>query len=316
MFLAPVSTGAQFAPGTDPFTLSISPQYPAPYGRVIITPVSGQVDITSGVMTATVGGKEVYRGNAATIEVTLGAPGSTSAIVVRLVSDGRAYTQNLTLTPQDVVLVPEPLASTPMLYAGKPLVPLDGSVRIVAMADLRTGAGKRLDPTTLAYSWVVDGVQIGNASGIGKRALIVESPLPYRSRTVEVRAASPDGKLAGAASLDLVAAEPTLRIYERDPLLGIRFGRALNSTYALRGSESTLYAAAYSFPSALGTPILEWFVAGVSAQKGSFITLRPTGAGAGSASLSVTGSTGGVAGASSNLSVTFGSGSGSSFFGL
>ena len=312
----PALASAQFDSGTNPFTVSVDPTSPAPYSQVTLTPVSGQIDITNATMIVTVGGKEVYRGNAQSVPITLGGPGATLAIVVRMQTATGSYKQNLPLAPQDVVLVAEPLASAPPLYAGKPLVPLGGSVRVVAMADLRTSGGARLDPATLAYAWSVDGAQIDSASGIGKRAVIVDSPLQYRSRTIAVTVTSPDGRLAGSDSFDLVGSDPTLRIYERDPLLGIRFDHALGASYTLTGSEATLYGAAYSFPTALGAPVLRWFLNGAAVQSGALLTLRPTGTKAGTASLSLTGASGDVSTASAGLTVSYGSSASTNIFGL
>jgi len=221
--------------------------------------------------------------------------------------------------PQDVTLVAEPLSSAPPLYPGKPLVPLGGSVRVVAVGDLRTASGIQLDPNTLSYTWVVDGAEEIGASGVGKRVLIVGSPLQYRSGSVEVTVTSPDGSKSGVASLNLASADPVMRIYERDPLMGIRFDRALGDIYTLKGSEVSLYGAPFSFPTALRAPLLSWYVSGALAQTGNLITLRPTGQGRGTASVSLVGaSTGSIdaPAASASLTATFGSTGGPNLFGL
>ena len=225
-----------------PFTLSISPADPTPYGVVTILPVSGQIDVTNGTMTISAGGAQVASGNASSVSVRLGAPGVPVPVVARLVTARGAYSVRVTLTPQDVVLVAEPLSSAPPLYPGKPLVPLGGNVRMVAVAEMRTATGKQLEPDTLAYMWSVDGAEQQAASGIGEKAMLVDSPLQYRSRSVEVVVTSPDGTLVGSASIDLTATDPSVRIYERDPLLGIRFERALTTSYAMFAKKSNIYS--------------------------------------------------------------------------
>lgn len=315
----PLPVSAQFGSAGQPFTISADPRPPPAYGVVTLTPVSGDIDITGATMTVTVGGVQSYSGNAKPITITLGAAGQTAAVSVSMKTSRGTYRQTLSLTPQDVTLVAEPLSSAPPLYPGKPLVPLGGSVRVVAVADLRTGAGVQLDPNSLSYAWVIDGTDEVGASGIGKRVLIVNSPLQYRAGTVEVTVTSPDGLRSGVASLDLAAADPTVRIYERDPLMGIRFDKALGDTYALTGSEASLYAAPFSFPTALRAPLLSWYVSGTLAQTGNLITLRPTGQGRGTASVSVTGdSTGSIdaPAASASLTASYGTSGSSSLFGL
>jgi len=313
--LPSLASAQTFGAGT-PFTLSVTPDNPAPYGTVRITPIANQVDVANATMTVTANGKTVASGNAGPATITLGAAGVPITIVVRLTEAGSVYTEQVIVTPQGIVLVAEPLSSAPPLYPGKALVPLGGSVRVVAVADMRSTGGKRLNPDTLSYAWTVDGVDFDGASGIGRKTAIVDSPLPYHSSSVVVTVISPDGLLASGASIDLVSTDPSVRIYERDPLLGIRFDRVLTSPYALPGAEATLYAGLYSFPTSLGAPSLQWFVNGILAQTARLITLRPTGSGAGTASLSVSGTSGGEAAASSDLSVTFGSSGGSTLFGL
>jgi len=108
-----------------------------------------------------------------------------------------------------------------------------------------------------------------------------------------------------------------VRLHENDPLLGIRFDRAVTSPFAIPGAEKTLYAAPYSFPTSKGPVVLKWFLNGASAQTGSAITLRPTGTGAGTASLSVTASTGDAVTAVNSLSLKFGAAkTGLGIFGL
>ena len=238
--------------------------------------------------------------------VALGATGSVTNVRVTISSGGANYSQTISIQPQDVVLIAEPISSAPILYPGKPLVPLDGDVRIVAMADLKDANGRMSSPTTYSYAWTVDGVQIANSSGIGKEAIIVASPLQYRARDVSVAVTNSSGILIGGASLSLTALEPSVRIYQNDPLFGIRFDRALSDSYTIAGAETTLYAAPFSVPTTGGAPLIQWFLNGSTAQDGASITLRPSGSGQGNASLSLVASSGGYTTATASISLFFG----------
>lgn len=301
---------------TSSFTISASPQYPSPYGTATLSFLSPTIDLTSATMTITVAGKNAYQGTVRSFAVPLGKAGSITNIAVTIVSGGTTYAQTLKIQPQDVVLVAEPVASAPVLYPGKPAVPLEGSVRVVAATNLRGANGNASNPTALSYSWAVDGVQIANASGIGKATILVASPLQYRSREISVTVASQDGSLVGGAALSLSAEEPSVRVYENSPLLGIRFDRALSGTYTIGGVESTLYAAPFSLPTTAGAPLLRWFLNGDAVQTGNVLTLRPTGSGRGTATLSLVASAGDYSKATANLSLFFGEAPNSNFFGL
>lgn len=314
--LLPLMVSAQAISDVTAFTISVNPQYPAPYTQATLSLLSSTLDLNNANMVVSVAGKEIYQGSVRPVAVQLGKAGSVANVNVKITSAGVSYSQTISIQPQDVVLIAEPISSAPILYKGKPLVPLEGDVRVVAMANVQNSSGKMLDLSVLSYSWTVDNTQIANASGIGKQVIIVASPLQYRARSVSVAVKSQDGTLVGGASLSLTALNPSVRIYRNDPLLGILFDHALSGRYSISNAESTLYAAPFSIPTTNGTPLLQWFLNGSSAQNGNSITLRPTGSGQGSASLSLVASAGESTRATANLSLSFGSASGGGLFGL
>ncbi|MFA5744651.1 MAG: hypothetical protein WC887_00290 [Candidatus Paceibacterota bacterium] len=317
IFLLPLAVSAQAISNEEAFTMSVNPQYPAPYSQAVLSLLSSSLDLNNAIMTVSVAGKEVYKGSVRPTAIPVGGAGSVVSAKVTVTSGGASYNQTISIQPQDVVLVAEPISSSPPLYLGKSLVPLEGDVRVVAMANLRGTKGEIIDTTTLSYSWTVDDTQIANASGIGKQSITVASPFQYRTRKVSVAVMSQDGNLVGGASLSLSALDPSVRLYKNDPLLGILYDHALSSSYAISNAEETLYAAPFSLPTTNGAPLIQWFLSGTIAQTGNSITLRPTGKGQGNASLSLTASSGGSTKATENLSLSFGTASsGFSLFGL
>ena len=319
--LLPLASSAQgietVVGNTQPFTLSVDPQYPVPFSEVSLSAHSSSLDLTNAVMTVTVAGEQLYRGSVQPTKIKLGRAGSITRVTVTMTINGASTVQSVSIVPQDVALAVEPVASAPPLYPGKPLVPLEGDMRIVAVANFRTLGGAALNPAALSYAWTVDDTRIANSSGIGKSAVLVASPIQYRARTVSVAITSQDGTLVGGDSISLSPQSPSVRVYENDPLLGILFNRALLGTYAVAGAESTLYAAPFSVPLKNGAPLIQWFLNGSPAQTGGSITLRPSGSGQGSATLSLTASSGNqINVATASLSLTFGAPASSNFFGL
>lgn len=297
------------------FTFEVSPQYPAPHSTAVLSFTSSSLDLSNATLTVSVGGKNIYTGTVQPVSVVLGKTGSVTNVRATLSAGGSNYTQSLSIQPEDVTLIAEPVSSVPPLYRGKSEVPLEGDVRVVAIANLKNASGTTLNSSTLSYAWTVDGTQVSNSSGIGKTTLMVAAPLQYRERSVTVTVQSQDGSLVGGASLSLSPQDPIVRIYENDPLLGIRFDRALQGEHTI-AAESTLYAAPFSFPTTIGAPQFQWFLNGEAAQTGNSITLRPTGSGQGNAALSLTASAGGSSLATANLSLSFGTATGFNPFGL
>ncbi len=301
--------------GGDAFNISISPQYPAPNSQATLSFVSSTLDLANATLSVSVADKNIYQGSVRPVAVTVGMAGSVADVVVTIISNRVSHEQVVSIQPQDVVLIAEPVSSAPPLYLGKPSVPPSGNVRVVAVANIRDEDGASIPSSSLSYSWTVDGTQIANSSGIGKSAIIVASPFQYRLRAVSVAVTSQDKSLVGGASLSITAGDPVVRIYENDPLLGILFNRSL-SGYSLLGAEATLYGAPFSFPTTGGTPLLRWFLNGDAAERGSSITLRPTGSGQGSASLSLVASARGDVTATTILPISFGTTPSTNFFGL
>lgn len=318
--LLPLAATAQsldsLAGSGEPFTVSVSPRYPAPHSKATVSLLSTTLDLANATMAVSVGSKQLYQGSIQPVAIPLGRAGSVASVSITVAVAGKPYTQSLVIQPQDVSLIVEPNASIPALYPGKPLVPVEGNARIVAVANIRDASGKAIPASSLSYTWTVDDTQVANASGVGKEAVIVASPLQYRTRSVSVVVRSQNGSLAGGASLSLTPAEPILRVYKNDPLLGILFDHALSGTYQIADTEATLYGVPYSFPLLHGAPRLQWFLNGEGAQTGNSITLRPSGSGEGSASLSVSASTGAGATATAELPLSFSTGKSSNFFGL
>lgn len=298
------------------FTMGASPEYPAPYSKATVSFVSSFLNLANASVSVSVDGKEMYSGAVRPVAVTLGRAGKAVEVSATVSYNGSEYTQTLTLRPQDVVLIAEPLASAPALYPGKPRIPLEGTVRIVAIANVRNSEGAVVNPATLSYAWKVDETQLINSSGIGKTAIMVGSPLQHRGREVSVVVTNTSATLTGGASLSVLSEEPSVRVYENDPLLGIRFERSLSGRYAIGSTESTLFAAPFSFPTKGGQPLIEWFLNGSFAQSGNSITLRPSGSGEGTASLSVVASSGEYLKATNILPLSFGQTPRTSFFGL
>lgn len=302
--------------GPPPITISLLPANPQPYGTAVLSVASNILDLANSTLVVSVAGKQVYKGNVQPVAITLGAPGSTNTTKATVTSGGQSYSQSLSVTPGDVSLVEEPISSAPPLYAGKPLVPISGQVRLVAITNFRTAGGSPINPANLSYSWSKDGSILGTASGIGKNTVIVSAPLQYRSSNISVTVSTQDTSEIGSATVSLAPQTPTVRVYANDPLLGIRFEHALGGSFAITDTEASFYAAPYSLSTTGAPPAISWFLNGSLAGSDTAITLRPTGSGGGNSSLTLSAKdSAGYGSATTNLSLTFGTKS-SNLFGL
>ena len=57
------------------FSLSVNPQYPAPYSQAVISLLSSSIDLANATMTVSAGGKSIYQGSVQPVAATLGKAG-------------------------------------------------------------------------------------------------------------------------------------------------------------------------------------------------------------------------------------------------
>ncbi len=301
--------------GVDPFTVDYSPQYPTPYQTITVTPSSTLFDIGSATISITVNGKAFYKGSGGvSVTVPVGGPGTVTNVTVSAVSGGQTYTKKISLRPASVALVVEPVSTTHPFYAGASLVPSEGSVRLIAVPDLRTSAGKAIDPSTLEYTWKLGDQQLDSSSGIGQSVLTATAPQRYRDAIVSVVVQSQDGSLVAEADTTISPVDPISQIYVDDPLLGPLFDTALSDSFTMQNSEDTFLGVPYYFSS---KPGLSWVMNGTDSGTDADITVRSTGTGTGTAVLNFTANGSGTTeSANSTVSVLFGKKSSIGIFGL
>ena len=275
---------AQFS-CADPLSLSISPEYPKPYDTVLVTPSSTLIDLSAATMRVSVNGKLVatFSGTEG-VPITLGGPGQKTTVSVTATVGGKTYTKKLVISTGDVSLVVEPFSTAHPFYDGGLLLAPQGRVKLVALADLRSGAGARLSPSSLSYTWRLGTKILESDSGLGKTTLIAIAPQRYRDALVSVTVTSSDGAVVGQEAMLLQPIDPIVRIYHTDPLLGVDFSHALSSTYTLRGSEESFRGVPYFFAA---TPTLAWAVGGQGSGSSNEVTVRTNGNGAGKSTLSL-----------------------------
>jgi len=302
--------------GTEPLTISVSPEYPRPYQTVTISPRSTLIDLSASKVRISVNGANVYEGSGTqSTNVRAGGLGERTTVVVSVTDpSGRVYTKQKVLRPAEVSLVLEPVSTAHPFYQGGGLVASEGRVRLVALADLRTAPGTRISNANLVYTWRLGNRILTDSSGIGKSTLIATAPVRYRNADISVTVTSPDNSLVGEARTLVSAADPVARIYRNDPLLGPNFDVALSDRFSMPDTEATFRAIGYFFSV---PPTFSWTVNKATSGTDKDITVRATGNGQGTARLGLT-TTESEARRSANAGVTidFGKSTGFGFFGL
>lgn len=281
----PLSAFSQTIPTVSPaLELRTIPSNPTA-GDTVTVRAENVASVGNTTFVWTVDGRVVDQGiGISGISVTVGALGTPTTVSVRATEGGILRGERtLTITPAAVDVVWEGLTYTPPFYNGLPLPNPSSEVRLLAIPHVLVG-GTRVAAGNLVYTWYVNSSQTPTLTGYGRTTLTVRPPQFANDFTVRVRVATPDGSVSTERALTIEPVQPEILFYERAPLLGYLFNRAVVDSYALNEEEVTFGA----FPLYVGdldSPRYGWSLNGTSvdetSQGGREVTFRRSGAGSG-----------------------------------
>lgn len=280
--IAPFATGAQSFPGGAPFTISVYPEYPRPYEEVTVTIESTLFTISTSDVTISLNGAVVEEGSRSTV-VKMGGPGTKSVIRASVTSIEGTYSAERVIGPAQVALIVEPDSTAHPFYEGARLVPSEGRVRIVAVADIRTSTGSKVPVNQIAYEWKLGSQILLDESGTGRNVLVATAPPRYRDAVVSVTAQTKDQSVVAYASTVISPLDPLVRIYPKSPLRGISFANAIAESFAVSGTEASFHAVPYFFAN---PPSIAWSINTNTTDTDADLTVR-SGGGSGTAALKV-----------------------------
>lgn len=240
------TTHAQVAP-PDPLSTRVIPQYPGPNTEVFIEVESFVTDLNRADIRFIVDGTTIQRGGEKTFTLTTGDLGErTEVSIVALTQDAQRYEKTLVFVPATVDLVWEADTYTPPFYQGKAQITAENTITIHAIARLSTNGSTLLSPDNLVYTWRLDRREL-DQSGQGQDTITITGPQLFQDMVISVDVSSFGGSLRASKSLQLEAGAPELILYEKHPLLGIRYEEGFEGDIALTETEETLRVEPYFF---------------------------------------------------------------------
>lgn len=230
--------------GGSPLTMEMFPQYARPGEYVEFSLVSSTIALATATVTWTVNGTRVFSGASAT-KYVYKIPESTDPFVV--VADvytrtNQYFTTRISVQPSSLTLLHEGATYVPPLYAGRPTLSPEASLSVQAIPYVVEN-GIELQPDDLYFKWTVNGKFVSELSGLGRSSAVVANNGYLRPLDIIVEASSDNGTVAGDR-IKVSVENPWVVFYENDPLLGIRYDKALG-TYVLKNEEVTVIAEPY-----------------------------------------------------------------------
>lgn len=282
--LLPFGVSGQIIPTLDsPTEIQIVPNFPAAGANVLVT-AQNVLNGDAFTYSWTVNGEVVEQGiGRNSIVVTVGGVGEETTVSVTI-TDGAITVggTSRTIVPAELDLVWEAETYTPSFYVGRPLATGASPVSVTAVPNLREN-GVRISESELVYEWFVDNSRSPVRSGYGLNTVSITPPSFSAPFTVLVNAKTQSGAVAVQSSVEITPRAPEIVLYEKTPLLGTLFNRAITNSVTLFDEEITvgLFPLYITNPD---RPAYSWEVDGSPVEPGETpreLTLRKTGPGSG-----------------------------------
>ena len=258
-------------------TVTVSPETPGPNEDVSIEIESLVYDLSRAKISWYVDGalKSSNMGQS-TFSFKTGSVGSSNTIKYNIVtSSGVSFGDKLTIAPGEVNLIAESLGYTPPFYKGKSLFSFEGIARIVAVPNLQAPNGTKYKPGELVYTWKRGMGTDTDSSGYGKNVFIWNGDIVARPTDITVEVSDINNTTKATNTITITSVQPEIYVYENDPLLGILFNKAIESTFNLFNKEVSFVAMPFYFNNPDTEGNYSWTINGNPTNETTrFITLR------------------------------------------
>lgn len=219
--------------------IELSPEIPGANQYVTATASSFSTDLNAATISWIVNGKTKSSSKGLkTFSFTTGPSNTTTSLVVNIVTkSGEIIRKTFTLKPSSVDLLWQSYGYTPPFYKGKTLFSHQNKIKFIALPHIIGSNGAEIPAGNLIYKWTRNGTVLGDFSGYGKNTYTMISSVISRPLQIQVEVTSPTSDDIAEASVVAAPIEPTVTFYEKNPLYGIRFQKALVGDITMTGTK-------------------------------------------------------------------------------
>jgi len=283
----------EIAPGIEEqVSIQISPSIPGPNEETEITATSFLTDLNKAEISWYENGILLESGvGLRKVNFKTGDLGDASNIRISIKKyDGNILEKTLSITPAEVDLFYEAFTHTPPFYKGKSIITFESDVKFVAIPNFLDSLGRKVSPKDVSYKWSINGTVDLENSGVGKDSYIYNPGINLRPIDVLVEATPILSDQKARAIETINFKKPFIAIYEKNPIFGTIFERAISGDFMLNRTEVEFEVVPYFFSDDIFEKgSLDWLING---EKTAFkdlinITFRRTDDSAGTAQIGV-----------------------------
>ncbi|MFC1775293.1 hypothetical protein ACFLY0_00315 [Patescibacteria group bacterium] len=250
MCIFPAVPNAQAA-NTDVILDSI-PRIPGPNDDVSLKLTSYSVDLSRSKISWYEDGELVLSGTGKTeYSFVMKDLGSRTKFNIYVQQGGLKQIEiSRTFVSSEVDLLWEATQSyTPPFYKGKALPASQEEIRIVAMPNVTSVDGVKLNPNNLIYKWRKNGKyrDLNSQSGYNRKSVVFEQDLLNAKEDVSVEISSSTWDASANGRVVIERVQPEIYVYHNHPLEGIIYEKILDKNFLMENKEVSVAAEPYYF---------------------------------------------------------------------
>ncbi|MBI2609781.1 hypothetical protein HYW53_01220 [Candidatus Giovannonibacteria bacterium] len=245
-----VATGVAFFANAQLFeaitsvTLEVYPESPDPGAEVRAKLTTFSFDLDKSNIRWFLGMRLLSEGEGKKeIVFNAGPVGSVDKLSASITTpEGGKIEKNIEVRSSQIDLLVESKSFIPPWYRGSALISPQSDVKVTAIPNFISG-GILLNPSSLNFSWSLEGEKVPETSGIGKQSFSFKAARGAGAiQTVSVKAESRDGLIVKTAETSFETHNPEILFYERKPLEGTIFVETISAKIIPSGSNLEIEA--------------------------------------------------------------------------
>jgi len=250
-YLSPQNTWGQFDSPvgnmSEILAIDVRPKFPGPNSQVTINITSHFTDLNSANISWGLNGQRMIEGigerNFSFVTGDLGSVQNIDIIVDP--SDSSAFLRRITIRPTEVDIIWESDTYVPNFYKGKQLYSQRSILRLTAMPYFINSNGNKISDDSLIYTWKVFERNLSNSSGYGKNSAVISGTRFEKGEKITLKVESSDKSYVTEKTINIGSVDPKIVFYQRDPLYGNLFNKAIEGEFELKGQEFTVFASPF-----------------------------------------------------------------------